>query len=253
MKIKRLLSFLFLVATTLLSTAHAASSVLVWPIFQTIKSSDKGSELWLQNRGSSAVTLQLRIFKWQQHNSASVYSDQKNVLASPPFVTVQPGQRQLVRLIRLQPTQPRQEDAYRIVIDEIPGAATSQSPRNSAGLVMRMRYVLPLFMYGQQISPISQEGPVSQIQHSLSWQVLQTKGHNVLSVTNRGPLHARLSDIFWGHDPQHPAAYISKGFMGYVLAGQTVSFPLTASPASGDMLFTRLADNAAPVNIVPGR
>ncbi|MGS4375245.1 hypothetical protein [Klebsiella oxytoca] len=42
----------------------AASSVLVWPIFQTIESHEKGSELWLENRGATPVNLQLRVFSW---------------------------------------------------------------------------------------------------------------------------------------------------------------------------------------------
>ena len=253
MKTKYYLSALLILLSGWGITARAASSVLVWPIFQTISSTDKGSELWLQNRGNSAVTLQLRIFKWQQHHSATVYSDQKAVLASPPFVTVQPGQRQLIRLIRLQPTAAQHEDAYRIVIDEIPGSAASQTNSNNAGLIMRMRYVLPLFLYGQGIAPVSQDGPVSAIQHSLSWKVVSEKGQSLLAIANHGAMHARLSDIFWGSDAQHPAAYVSKGFLGYVLPGQTVLFPLTAHQTPGNLLFSRLADNVAPVGIAADR
>lgn len=253
MKIKYYLSALLILLSATAINAQAASSVLVWPIFQTISSSDKGSELWLQNRGNSAVTLQLRVFKWQQRNSASVYSDQKAVLASPPFVTVQPGQRQLIRLIRLQATAPQHEDAYRIVIDEIPGSTASQTNTNSAGLIMRMRYVLPLFVYGQGMSPVSQDGPVSSIRNSLSWNIASKKGQAYLAMTNHGSIHARLSDIFWGSDAQHPTAYISKGFLGYVLPGQTVLFPLPAHQTPGNSLFSRLADNVAPVGIASGR
>ena len=253
MKIKYYLSALLILLSAQGINARAASSVLVWPIFQTISSTDKGSELWLQNRGNSAVTLQLRIFKWQQHNSSTVYSDQKAVLASPPFVTVQPGQRQLIRLIRIQPTAPQREDAYRIVIDEIPGSAASQDNGNNSGLIMRMRYVLPLFLYGQGIAPVSQDGPVSAIQRNLSWKIVRDKGQAVLAVTNHGDMHARLSDIFWGNDARQPVAYVSKGFLGYVLPGQTVQFPLPAHQTPGNSLFSRLADNVAPVGIAADR
>lgn len=51
----------FIFALSLPSSVLAASSVLVWPIFQTIESHEKGSELWLENRGSSPVNLQLRV------------------------------------------------------------------------------------------------------------------------------------------------------------------------------------------------
>ena len=75
----------FIFALSLPSSVLAASSVLVWPIFQTIESHEKGSELWLENRGSSPVNLQLRVFAWNQKGSADVYADQRDVVASPPF------------------------------------------------------------------------------------------------------------------------------------------------------------------------
>ena len=253
MKIRSVLLSLLLSLPALFTAAHAASSILVWPIFQVIKNSDRGSELWLQNEGGNAVTLQVRIFKWQLRHSASVYSDQKDVLASPPFVTIQPGGRQLIRLIRLRPTAAQQEDAYRIVIDEIPGVMAPQMQNHNAGLIMRMRYVLPLFLYGQGIQPVGQNGPVTDIRKNLSWQILSSGGKPVLAITNHGTRHARLSDIFWGSDAMHPDVFISKGFLGYVLPGQTVNFPLPEKPALHPQLFTRLADNVAPVMIDAGR
>ena len=252
MKIRSALLSLLLSVPAFFTAANAASSVMVWPIFQAIKSDDRGSELWLQNRGSHDVTLQIRVFKWQQRQSASVYSDQKNVLASPPFVTVKPGEKQLIRMIRLRPTSPQQEDAYRIVIDEIPQASTAPEQGHEAGLMMRMRYVLPLFLYGQGVQPVDQNGPVSDLQKKLSWKVLSRGGKQVLAISNAGPLHARLSDIFWGTDNQHPEVYISKGFLGYVLPGQTVDFPLPEKAILHYQLFTRLADNVSPVMISPG-
>ncbi|HGL4212515.1 TPA: hypothetical protein ACKE3U_001793 [Klebsiella aerogenes] len=73
-----------LLGSSISLNAWAASSVLVWPIFQTISASDKGSELWLENRGATAVNLQLRIFGWDQKESKDLYADQNDVVSSPP-------------------------------------------------------------------------------------------------------------------------------------------------------------------------
>lgn len=81
----------FIFALLLPSSVLAASSVLVWPIFQTIESHETGSELWLENRGSAPVNLQLRVFAWDQKASADVYADQRDVVASPPFTTAAPA------------------------------------------------------------------------------------------------------------------------------------------------------------------
>lgn len=98
-----------LLGSAISTNACAASSVLVWPIFQTISASEKGSELWLENRGATAVNLQLRIFGWDQKESKDVYADQNDVVSSPPFANVQPGQRQLIRLMRVSTVASGQE------------------------------------------------------------------------------------------------------------------------------------------------
>ena len=122
-----------LLGSSISLNAWGASSVLVWPIFQTISASDKGSELWLENRGATAVNLQLRIFGWDQKESKDLYADQNDVVSSPPFANVQPGQRQLIRLMRVSPVASGQEKSYRIVIDEIPAAQpTKQTDKSSA-------------------------------------------------------------------------------------------------------------------------
>ena len=84
-----------LLGSAISTNACAASSVLVWPIFQTISASEKGSELWLENRGETAVNLQLRIFGWDQKESKDVYADQPALCqcATRPASTYPPDAR----------------------------------------------------------------------------------------------------------------------------------------------------------------
>lgn len=124
------------------SSALAASSVLVWPIYQVIESDEKGSALWLENRGSSPVTLQIRVLAWQQQDSKDRYANQTDAIASPPFATVQPNQRQMIRLMKTISVAPQTERTYRIVIDEIPTLNTAY--KTQSGLKLQMRYLLPL-------------------------------------------------------------------------------------------------------------
>lgn len=42
--------------------AHAANSVMIWPIDPKIISEDKASELWLENRAKATTLMQVRIF-----------------------------------------------------------------------------------------------------------------------------------------------------------------------------------------------
>ncbi|ELY3086782.1 fimbrial biogenesis chaperone [Klebsiella aerogenes] len=232
--------------------AWAASSVLVWPIFQTISANEKGSELWLENRGASAVNLQLRIFGWDQKESRDVYADQSDVVASPPFANVQPGQRQLIRLMRVSPVASGEEKSYRIVIDEIPAAQpVKQTDKSSAGLNMRMRYVLPLFTYGQGAEPLKLESSVEPIRTSLNWSL---SGQN-LCINNAGNQHARLSSVYWSTSAGKPQNEQTQGLLGYILAKRRVCFPTPAraANASGMRLYAKLTDNSQAVEIPAAR
>ncbi|WP_058970908.1 fimbrial biogenesis chaperone [Type-D symbiont of Plautia stali] len=236
--------------------SHAASSVLVWPIFQVIEADQHGSALWLENRGSQPVRLQIRLLSWQQQDYRDRYADQSDVIASPPFATVPPQQRQLVRLIRTGPAPVEGEKAYRIILDEIPDANVPVV-KNSAGLRLQMRYVLPLFLDSQGVwtqtrSDIRRD-PASASQPKLSWQVITVQGKTLLRIRNTGKVHARLSQVFWGRDADiNKASFtLAKGFLGYVLAGQSMQFPLPPGKTvpMGISLYTKLTDNGPAVAI----
>ena len=252
---KWLLIALFTLQSSLL---HAASSVLVWPIFQVIEADQHGSALWLENRGSQPVRLQVRILAWQQQTYRDRYADQGEVVASPPFTTIPPQQRQLVRLIRTAAPPEQGEQAYRIILDEIPNADVP-AVKNSAGLRLQMRYVLPLFLDGKGVwtQPRSdvRRDPASASQPQLSWQLVTEQGKTLLRIRNAGKVHARLSEVFWGReaDVSKASLIVAKGFLGYVLAGQSMQFPPPAGKTVpiGSTLFTHLTDNGPVVAISP--
>lgn len=116
-----------LAALVLLATAsaltNAASSVLIWPINPVIEAESNAAALWLENRGQDPVRLQVRVLGWSQQDFEDQLEPQQQVVGSPPMATVEPGQRQLVRLIRRQPAPAGQEKSFRIIVDELlPGA-----------------------------------------------------------------------------------------------------------------------------------
>ncbi|MDH2898310.1 MULTISPECIES: fimbrial biogenesis chaperone [Rahnella] len=243
------------------TAVQAASSVLVWPVYQIIESDQNGSALWLENRGAEPVSLQVRVLAWKQENFNEKYADQTNVVASPPFATVPPGQRQLIRLIRNTPVPANTEQAYRIIIDEIP------SPLNNAGegkdkavvgLQLQMRYLLPLFMDGGSLwtneRPDMKRDESTATRPILTWRSLSEGGKTYLQVRNTGIVHARLSNVFWssaGNQKQGVKTMVG-GFMGYVLPGQQMRWPVPAGVTPGAQLNAQIADNTKPIVIPRG-
>ncbi|QHM72413.1 fimbrial biogenesis chaperone [Mixta intestinalis] len=206
--------------TALTLPAYAANSVMIWPIDPKIISEDKASELWLENHGNSTTLMQVRIFAWQQISGREQYQTQQQVVASPPIVRIEPGQKQLVRLIKQSAPAAGQEAAYRVVLDEIP---TPQQPgENQAGLRFQMRYSVPLFVYG--------DGLTADAQPQLSWHTVSEDGQRWLEIVNHGAVHARLSKATLN------GRELSSGLFGYVLANSSHRWPLNASVSSGAVL-----------------
>ena len=79
--------------------AFAAASILIWPIDPVIEDNQQATALWLENRDSKPVYMQIRVLGWQQTGGKDDYRNQSEVLASPPVATILPGKRQLIRLI----------------------------------------------------------------------------------------------------------------------------------------------------------
>ena len=245
-----------LLALLLGGPAQAASAVLIWPINPAIEADQPATALWLENRGKQPVTLQVRVLGWSQADFQDVYRNQQAVIPSPPFVKVEPGRRQLVRLIRQggQPSTP--EDAYRVLIDEVPDGDAGQTQR-SPGLALQfqMRYSVPLFVsadgvWTQPRSDVERD-PADATRPKLAWRLVEEQGKRYLPVRNEGSVHARLSHVRWEGNGRSLA--LLDGLLGYVLPGRQMRWPLPPGllPDSGMTLKLQLADNDAPIS-VPG-
>lgn len=221
---------LLLVLPFCLSAAHAvaqtANSVVIWPIDPTIENDARASALWLENTGSTPTLLQIRILGWNQTNGEDKYSEQKDVTATPPMVRIEAGQRQLVRITRMAPPVAGQEQSYRVLIDEVPMDGAPQSVASGAGAAIRfrMRYSLPLFVYGEGIGSTASRKRSLAAAPALQWRTVELDGRQYLEIHNGGTGHARLSELSLRREAS--AAKLMDGIAGYVLPGATRRWPL---------------------------
>ncbi|WP_326467035.1 molecular chaperone [Enterobacter wuhouensis] len=205
--------------------AHAAATILLWPIDPWLSAETKATELWIQNQGNSATTMQVRIVRWRQDGGYERYSAQQDVVASPPIVTIGKGSKQLIRLIKQGTVPMGVEQAYRIIVDEIPQPDAKADP--AIGLKLQMRYSIPLFVYGQGIPTIKEGAHHALVDtKNLSWRVAQEGGQPVLEVRNQGDVHVRLSQVALEQGGQKRT--IAEGLLGYVLPHSARSWPVPA-------------------------
>ncbi|MFB4393564.1 MULTISPECIES: molecular chaperone [unclassified Pseudomonas] len=224
--------------------AGAATSVLIWPIDPVLEAGQKAGALWLENRGSEPASLQVRVFAWRQGDYQEQFQAQREIIGSPPVATIAPGQKQLVRLTRTGSSPVGQEQAFRIIIDEIPSPlpaeAASEGPK--AAIRLQMRYSVPLFVYGEGLwgraDPEGKRSADSVGQPQLSWRAVTVQGKPYVELRNTGPVHARLTDVVLAQGGQERP--LVEGLLGYVLPGASMRWPVPAGTGAGGVLKGRV-------------
>jgi len=212
-----------------------ASGLQVSPLSVTLKPGHSADGIWLSNVGANPVRAQIRVYHWTQGNGEEQLTPSQGLVISPPMLSLDPGSKQLIRVIRAGPPPvgaAAVEDAYRISIDELPVA-----PTGDRTVQFVLRQVLPVF-----VEPVGTANPVPQ----LHWSVYSEGGHTSLEVTNSGNAHAQLADISFLTSSNHRIE-VAGGLAGYVLPGNTKRWE-TSQPldlASGGTFEARINGAAA--------
>lgn len=235
----------------------AATSVLIWPIDPVLEAGQKAGALWLENRGTAAASLQVRVFAWRQGRFEEQFSAQREVIGSPPVATIAPGQKQLIRLTRTGAAPAGQEQAYRIIIDEIPPAVPVDKAEagTTAAIRLQMRYSVPLFVYGEGLwgrpDPNGERNEQGVGKPQLTWQPVMVQGKPYIELRNTGPVHARLTDVVVQQGNQ--AKPVAEGLLGYVLPGASMRWPAPLAVGAGGILKGRINGQGEAAVINQGR
>ena len=216
--------------------AARASGLQVTPTSLTLAPGRNADGLWLGNTGSQTLHAQVRVLHWTQPSGEEQLAPSQALVASPPMIELAPGARQLVRVIRTAPADGAREDAYRVLVDELP-LDSAQPPEQDAdaqrGLRFVLRYSVPVFLTPSGDAPAAPQ---------LQGRLIEDGGRRVLEVANRGNAHAQLGNLV-RIDAQGRRTELVAGLVGYVLAGSTMRWPLAADAptlAAGDRLSSRI-------------
>jgi len=217
-----------------------AAGLQIAPVSLTIPADKKADEVWLRNSGNEIVHAQVRVYRWSQSQGEDVLTPDNGMMASPPMVQIEPGQQQLVRLVRMGPMAAPTPDerSYRLLIDELP----IKRVKSKAGLDFVFRYSVPVFIAGT--------APAKPV---LAWSMQQSGKHAGLVVTNSGNTHAQLADISFT-PPGGRTTTVAGGLAGYVLPGQYRNIPLKVSPdlfTKGGTFTSLINGVKADTNVAP--
>lgn len=193
----------------------SGAALQVSPVSVTVAAPGTTSSVTLQNIDERPLSAQLRIYRWRQVDGHDDYEETDAVVASPPLAELSSRQNYTVRIVRTDPTPVTQEEAYRLIVDELP----APNSRPSSSITLAMRYSIPVFFSNADGAP-----------PNLVWSFHKNNGRIVLKLRNDGDQHVRISSLKL-RDAKGATVSFGGGLIGYALGHSEVEF--TSPPAKG--------------------
>ncbi len=182
------------------AASASATSLAVSPISVEVTAPGASSRVTLENGGTEPLAAQVRIFKWVQKNGRDELVATRDVVASPPVVKIQPGSKNVVRVVRISKQPVVAEETYRLLVSEVP--TPDQAAKRSISLAIQ--HSIPVFFVPNKGAP------------QLSWNARLVKGRLVVEAANAGTRRAKLTNMSIGL-PGGKQIQVAEGLAGYVL------------------------------------
>jgi fimbrial chaperone protein len=189
-----------------------AASLQVAPVLVEVPAPAAAASLKLQNQGGKPLEAQIRIFRWTQVDGADSLTPTDDVAASPPAASMRPSTEYTVRIVRTSKEPVAKEEAYRLLIDELPTPATA----TSATVNIALRYSIPVFFTVPGASA-----------PKLTFELQQHGTKPVIVVSNAGDRRIRLAKLKFT-DGKGAVASFGDGLAGYVLGRSSKNFEVPA-------------------------
>lgn len=194
--------------------AASASGLRVEPVLLELNAPVAAGAFTLHNDEDFEVVVQTRVFRWSQSDGAERLDLASDVVASPPIVTLAPGVTYTVRVVRTEKTPVRREQAYRVVVDELPDPRRLQT----GGIAILLRQSIPVFFRARDIA-----------RADVSWSLRLDGGRLIVVGTNRGDERLRIASLQL-RDSQGRTTGFGNGLVGYVLGQSSMAFTITRPP-----------------------
>ncbi len=199
---------------SLITVAHA-TDLRVAPVLLEPLPGQRRTTLTIQNGEDKPVRVQVRVMRWTQVNGEDRLEPATDVIASPSQAQLQPGHHHIIRVVRTARTPIPTEEAYRVLVDEVPDPAETRT----GAVSMVVRQSIPVF-FSDESDRVS----------AVDWAIVRRGERTEIVAHNRGARRLRLADIVV--ESRDGAIYEQAGLVGYVLPGATMRFPVDIGATS---------------------
>ena len=222
----RALSVLALLAWTL--TAHGAS-LSVAPTRVELGPAERSAVVTLRNDSTETVVVQVQTFAWPRTPATADLEPTRELIAVPPVFALAGNAKQIIRVALRGAPPASTEQAYRLLITEVPGGGAA-----GTGVRFALRLSLPVF-----VTPAdAMARPV--------WSLGLDNGRSVLRLVNEGAahLHIKRLTIRSASGPE-PVQTIDAAV--YLLPGQEQAWPLSDRARAQSTLQLEAESNLGPI------
>lgn len=192
-----------------LPAVAVAEGLRVSPVSLEVTAPGATTNLTLRNEGREAITVQARVFRWIQRDGRESLERTQEVVVSPPMTRLAPGTAQTIRVVRTGKSPVKGEEAYRIIIDEVPDRNATRGGTVAFATELR----IPVFFVSPKASL-----------PAVSWSLRETGNGIVLQARNRGEMRLRVADLRLGQGGK--VVLRRNGLLGYVLGGSVMQWNL---------------------------
>jgi fimbrial chaperone protein len=229
--------FLILLASgLLLPSLVAAAGWNVDPVRIALSQTQQTGQLTITNDSDQPTSIQIRAAGWSQADGKDVYTPTRELLVSPPLVTIAPKASQIIRVALRRKAGNSSELAYRVNLQELPPPTRP----DFMGVQVALRVGIPVF-----VQPLT--GAAAP---KVTWKVSRAADHTLkVHALNQGQAHIQISDVaLYAAGGSQPIT--DEAAASYLLPGQSHTWLMkTGSPvqAAGGQL--RIKANTDAENI----
>ncbi len=206
MTLRRPIAAVLAVLALVAGTAHARGQLQTRQTGVDLPAGTRAGRLVLANSGSAPIAAQIRVYAWRQDGGEDVLEPSSALVVSPAIVEIPANGEQLVRVVRSDGRAVAREQAYRVVVDELPGDPAG----DNSTVQVRMRFLIPVFVRAADPAPAA-----------LACRLEPA----ALACSNSGGRAAQLGATHLLNGAQR--LEVTPGLLGYVLAGSMRRFAVS--------------------------
>ncbi len=124
-----------------------AGSYSINPVKLELSYQGETKIITVRNQGEQSAIMQVDVVAWEQQAGQDIYKTSRDLLASPPVFTLEPGASQVIRLGQRNTVASSSEKAYRLFIQEVPPAIAEKN----VGLQMALRISVPVWLINDSL------------------------------------------------------------------------------------------------------